>query len=225
MRRSFTLVELLIVIAIIAILSGILLPALGRARGAARRISCANHLGQIGKAMHLYVNDNQGCFPSYWNSDNSSDPARRKWVGGTPDNGLLAEYLALNDRSFNIGQMGVNGKSRLVCPELRTTEDVTLIFGYGYNSILYTGDRKLVRFRMPSRTCLLGESGTNNPIINYSVTYDPGYRHENRTANLVFSDAHVQTVHYGSIPHQNREGVTKACQHIFWAPVNAKYFY
>ncbi len=63
-RRAFSLVELLLVMAIIGLLFGLTMPAVQRARESANAASCLHNLGQIGKAIHLYADDNKQYLPA-----------------------------------------------------------------------------------------------------------------------------------------------------------------
>ena len=77
-RGAFTLLELLIVVAVIALLAGMLLPALGRARDLARRVHCQARLKQWGVAFEMYASENGGLYPHIDGRDRCGDtPGRR----------------------------------------------------------------------------------------------------------------------------------------------------
>ncbi len=75
-KKFFTLIELLIVIAIIAILAGMLLPALNKARQKAQTIQCISNLSQMGKAIVMYQMDYQEYLPCGYTGEGSPE---RRW--------------------------------------------------------------------------------------------------------------------------------------------------
>ncbi len=72
-RRAFTLVELLIVIAIVSVLIALLLPAIQSGRSAAQRIDCQSTLRNIGQGFMLYVTDNDRMLPYGWDVSGGLD--------------------------------------------------------------------------------------------------------------------------------------------------------
>src|SRR4051812_36775555 len=71
-RPGFTLVELLVVLAIIALLIAILIPALNAVRERANRLKCMSNLRAIGQAMKIYAHDNKGQYPRTLYADGSA---------------------------------------------------------------------------------------------------------------------------------------------------------
>jgi len=63
-KRGFTMVELMIVIAVISVLATIIIPKFSQSRDRAKLSACKVNLKHIGFAMQMYANDNQGCFPA-----------------------------------------------------------------------------------------------------------------------------------------------------------------
>jgi len=111
--HAFTLLELLLVIALIAVLAGLLLPALGRAKERARAVTCSNNIRQLTVAWSLYADDHDGWFVNNHGIDETL-ARRQNWVNNVQDwlsnegntntaaitTGKLAPYVGLRFELF-----------------------------------------------------------------------------------------------------------------------------
>jgi len=115
-RKGFTLIELLVVIAIIAILAAILLPALARAREAARRASCQNNLKQWGLIYKMYSGENKDMFPRIGTEQSCDDPAALGWVAAPDGPSIYPEYCTDMNIYFCPSDSTGEPKDFLECP-------------------------------------------------------------------------------------------------------------
>src|SRR5262249_19874145 len=145
--RAFTLVELLVVIAVIAILAALLLPALARAKEKGKQTYCMNSTRQQALAIFLYAGENSEILPPVPFPDSSRNETN--W----PD--LLNPYLKSLQVHF--------------CPsDLKAKTN-----SYGLNELAFVdltdedspAPRKLTAFRHPSQTVMLGDLGTDDDLV------------------------------------------------------------
>jgi prepilin-type N-terminal cleavage/methylation domain-containing protein/prepilin-type processing-associated H-X9-DG protein len=132
-KQAFTLIELLVVISIIALLVGILLPALGAARRTAQRISCASNQRQLGLAFAIYAQANNDHYPYAYHKDPGTGDVTYWW-----DRMMMA--------GMAVGSAADGGNSNLVCPsdsnpyDSDTSDDDNPLSSYGINSYLAMTD-------------------------------------------------------------------------------------
>ncbi len=143
-RRGFTLVELLVVIGIIALLIGILMPALGSARSESRATACLSNLRQIGMGTVMYVNDYKA-FPGF--------PPDRKEA--------LYPYIQQGKNNSDLDY-----KQVWHCPANLNPETEA---GYGFNTNL--NFIKITRVRQPSDTVAIADGGLRDDRTSSTATH------------------------------------------------------
>ena len=187
---AFTLIELLIVVAIIGLLASLLLPALGAAKDRARTMVCANNLHQINLATIGYVDDFDGYMPTGFPADASS------WmVGLKPYVGKSPYYCApVGGSSSSISQPQVT-RNIAMCPAYDSHFVTSVSMGQPWRAEVWTYTTyeininleslvtigtnkqwvagKLDRILRPNQCILYLESSSHNGTSYTSLYYNP----------------------------------------------------
>jgi prepilin-type N-terminal cleavage/methylation domain-containing protein/prepilin-type processing-associated H-X9-DG protein len=190
-RRAMTLVELLVVMAIIGVLTALLLPAVQNSRAATRRAVCQSNLRQWTIAVLRYADDHTGAVPRRGQGVQPTDQFTRRedWFNALPP---YAESTPLADRLQLNKNAAVDGI--WWCPEL-VPGDKPMYFAYGMNMWLGTwkgGQPDNIAKIGPLSTMVFMADGpgTYCSVLPASRPYSPDPRH-NGLVNVAFLDGHV----------------------------------
>jgi prepilin-type N-terminal cleavage/methylation domain-containing protein/prepilin-type processing-associated H-X9-DG protein len=196
-KAGFTLVELLVSVAIISILAGLLLPVLGTVRESARQIQCLNNLRQIGGAIDCYLGDhNSWIFPQY-------TPGGHTWYQSYPaPNGYFGRPPYLN-----LDYTKPYGGTIVDCPS-NSPGYAGIDVDYGFNSYLnlnlsWCKWGKMTRLRRPTQTPsfadMIGKNSLNGGYYYFCVSdWDDRVKFDlhNNSADYLFMDWHVSRLTY-----------------------------
>ncbi len=129
-RAAFTLLELLVVVAVIAILASLLLPALSRAKLRVRDIACLNNLRQWGLATQLYASDHDDFLPPDGTPNPSASATNTGWYVLLPRQLGLPRY---HDQPWRTNAAIEPGRSIFICPANPRRSNGRNLFHYCLN--------------------------------------------------------------------------------------------
>lgn len=226
-QKAFTLIELLTVIAIIALLAAILFPVFSRARENARRTSCQSNLRQMGTAVMQYMQDYDDVFPWSFNTLTNSPAPEGGYWSGTAANGfwfwpqILYPYHK-SEQVFACPSVSLykTGPARLYRGHYGANRLLMPINTDPTTSIVITNPMKASLVPSPSSVYMFMDSGnyyansTSVQAANGSNVYVPGMGSVSGTTGSI-TDTALQ-FDYKNGRHFNGVNVTFADGHVKW---------